>query len=279
MDFTPSSRDRLAVPEGWFELLEWRWPDMIDFVKAEDELMLEMSLPPYATDASAEFPQVAAGRYCFMGTLFVRYPGVVVHGRGEGGRIRVVRCAFSRSRARAIMGEETKLSVEVLQGLLDIRSDILRTLMGLVLREITRSEGISMPALEALHALLATELQRHFDKQVHTSRNGRLAAWRYQRIRARLFECEQPPSNDELAALCGLSARHLNRQFHALTGSTLGAYVEDFRMERARALLGDHEQPIKAIAARLGYAHANSFARAFSKATGMTPREFRQRER
>src|SRR5688572_29100257 len=95
MDFTPTIIENVQLSAGRLELVEWRWPDMIDFVKTESDLMLEMSLPPHATDASAEFPDIDKGNHCFMGTLFVRYPGVTVHGRGEGGHIRVLRCIFS----------------------------------------------------------------------------------------------------------------------------------------------------------------------------------------
>ena len=94
MDFTPTITHSVSLHDGRFELVEWRWPDMIDFMIGEPALMLEMSLPPLATDASAEFPDIDRGNRCFMGTMFIRYPGVMVHGRGEGGHIRVLRAIF-----------------------------------------------------------------------------------------------------------------------------------------------------------------------------------------
>jgi AraC-like DNA-binding protein len=277
MDFTPSSLDCTALRNGSFELVEWQWPSMIDFVKTERELMVEMSLPPHATDASAEFPDIDSGNHCFMGTLFVRYPGIAVHGRGAGGRIRVLRCVFSPSEADTILQRRENPALEVLQGLLDIRSDALRTLMGLALRELTTPGLGAVTSLEALHLLIAAETKRLFARQVHGARTGRLAAWQFRRIRDRLSRHEQAPSNHELAALCGLSLRHLNRQFQALTGNSLGEYVESYQMERARDLLCSTDLPIKTIAARLGFSHANSFARAFRRVTGTTPLAHRQR--
>ncbi|AXB80320.1 helix-turn-helix domain-containing protein [Novosphingobium sp. P6W] len=277
MDFTPHSLDRTALRNGRFELVEWRWPSMIDFVKTESELMVEMSLPPHATDASAEFPEIDSGNHCFMGTLFVRYPGMAVHGRGSGGRIRLLRCVFSANEAGTILQAGENPPLEVLQGLLDIRSDTLRTLMSLTLRELTAPGLGSADALDAFHHLIATEVRRHFARQAHGSHAGRLAAWQFRRIRDRLSRDEQPPSNADLAALCGLSVRHLNRQFQALTGNSLGDYIESHQMERARNMLCGGDLPIKTIAAQLGYSHANSFARAFRRVSGTTPLTYRQR--
>lgn len=276
MDFTPTITHSVSLHGGRFELVEWRWPDMIDFTIREPALMLEMSLPPLATDASAEFPDIDRGNRCFMGTMFIRYPGIMVHGRGEGGHIRVLRAIFSGQHAAAILGEDDVPPVQVLQGLLDIRNDALRFMMRQALRELTRPEAQSTDALEALHTLVAVEVRRLFERQVHAPTGGRLASWQYRRIRERLLESDVAPSISELAALCGISVRHLHRQFQALTGSTVIAYVDNFRMSRAQALLSDRDMPIKIVASQLGFAHPNSFARAFRRATGMTPLHYRQ---
>lgn len=277
MDFTPEIVEFVHLDEGRFELLEWRWPDMIDHQSKESDLLLEMSLPPQAADASAEFPEIDRGHYCFMGTLFVRYPGVAIHGRGEGGHIRILRCSFSDAQARSILGQAEMPPLTVLQGLLDIRSESLRQLMGLVLRELTVAHDRSLEAFKALHALLAIELRRFLDQQRPALFHGRLAGWQYRRIRERLSTDGARATVAELADLCGISVRHLNRLFPALTGSTIGDYVKNFWIDRAKTLLAEGDMPIKAIAVEIGFAHPNSFARAFKQATGMTPQIFRQR--
>jgi AraC-like DNA-binding protein len=276
MDFTPTIIARVSLEHGRIDLVEWHWPDMIDFVLAEGELMLEMSLPPYATDATAEFPDIAPGRHAFVGTLFIRYPGVAVHGRSAGGRIRVLRCVFSAGPAGAILGGAAVPPLGVLQRLLDLRSKPLRAMMGLALRELTGVATPSQDALEAIHSLVAVELRRLFERQPHGTSGGRLAGWQYRRIRARLSQDGAVPTVAELAALCGISTRHLHRQFHALTGSSVADYVENFWVERARTMLAHSDAQIKAIAQATGFSHPNSFARAFRRATGMTPRAFRQ---
>jgi AraC family transcriptional regulator len=54
--------------------------------------------------------------------------------------------------------------------------------------------------------------------------------------------------------------------------------VERCRVEHARRLLAA-DQSVKAIAYSLGFASPSGFCFAFRRATGETPREFRQRAR
>lgn len=273
----PDIVNRVILPHGRIDVLEWRWPDIIAFTLTERELMLEMSLPPYATDAAAEFPEIAPGQHCFVGTLFMRFPNVAMRGRGEGGHIRVLRVVFDEELACAALGDE-RPSLEVMQGMLDIRNDSLRKIMTLTLREMNSQEECSEKALAALQTLALVEISRLLKRRVQASPGGRLAAWRYRRIRERLSQGGTLPRASELAALCGISVRHLNRQFQALTGRTVADYVTNYWVEQAKAMLGDGEASIKNVAFALGFSHANSFARAFGRATGETPKHYRQRQ-
>lgn len=276
MDFVPIVVSRIAAPAGRIELLEWHWPEILEYSRRESELMLEMSLPPHSTDASAEFPEVAPGQRCFMGTLFVRYPGLTVHGRGEGRRSRVVRCTFSQKAARAIIPPERPVPpIDFLHALLDIRSESLRALLRLAYRELTNLSDPSVQAADALLRLAAIELGRLFAEERGTNPGGRLAPWQHRRIRERVAEGGRPTAA-ELAALCGISTRHLHRQFGALTGTTIAGYVENHRIEEAKTLLATTDDPIKAIGAACGFEHANSFSRAFRRSTGLSPNAYRQ---
>lgn len=276
MDMTPTILAAVALPQGRVEMLEWQWPDIIDFQTATDELMLEMSLPPFATDSSAAFPDLDPDNRCFVGTLFVRFPHVMIHGRGEGGRIRVLRLVFDEGLAERMRSENTAPSVDMLKALLDIRSDSLRRVMDLILREIGTQDERSPEALSAMQTLAAIELQRVFERANQATNSGRLAGWQYRKIRVALAQANMPPTVAELASLCGISARHLNRQFQALTGSTVADYVTHYWIERAKTMLAQGDMPIKKIAFALGFSHANSFARTFRHATGLAPKSYRQ---
>lgn len=275
-DFTPTVLASIAAPAGRAELLEWHWPSMLDFTSAEDELMVEMSLPPYAADASACLPDIAPDKRCFMGTLFVRWPGVTVSGRSEGGRIQIVRCVIAKDKAAPLLALRPNPDAAFMRALLAIRSDALRSLMRLLHRELTNPLDPSPAAVSALVELVVIELARIIAQPAAPAGTGRLAAWQFRRIRERLAEPGPVPSVAELAQMCGISARHLHRQFIALTGKTVADYIEATRIEEAKRLLGNSARPIKAVAEACGFAHANSFARAFRRYTGLTPLAFRQ---
>ena len=268
---------QVMLPQGRLELIEWQWPDMIDFLRTETELMIEMSVPPFATDACAEFPEIACGEHCFMGTLFIRYPGIAVHGRGEGGHIRVLRLVFPANVAKAILDAGTQPSLQLLQSLLDIRSAALRMLMRLAFRELTNATERSPVAMTAILELVAIELRRLLGQRSEGASSGRLAGWQHRRIRDRLTAEGAVPTVAELAGLCGISPRHLHRQFLALTGMTVAKYVESFQIERAKEMLATSVFPVQHIGFACGFSHPNSFARAFRRATGIPPLAFRQK--
>ncbi|MEV7281243.1 helix-turn-helix domain-containing protein [Streptomyces sp. NPDC093111] len=74
-----------------------------------------------------------------------------------------------------------------------------------------------------------------------------------------------------------LSLRHLYNLF-ADEPLTLSAHIRRSRLERARTDLGRGEpngQPVRAIAARWGFASATAFSRAFRETYGTTPTEHR----
>jgi AraC family transcriptional regulator len=274
MDQAPTILASVQTAPGRAELVEWHWPTMLDFSHVEHALMVEMALPPYAAEASACLPDLDPQRRCLMGTLFVRWPGVTVAGRSEGGHIRVVRCVLDADRARALLQLRPDPDPAFIKSLLSIRSEALRTLMQLLRRELANPVDRSEAAIAALVDLIAVELERLIARP-RGSATGRLAGWQFRRIRERLAGPGPAPGVAELAALCGISARHLHRQFLALTGATVADYIEATRIEQAKHLLTTHDQPIRAVAQACGFAHANSFARAFRRSTGLSPLAFR----
>jgi len=80
-----------------------------------------------------------------------------------------------------------------------------------------------------------------------------------------------------LAAHTGQSPRHFARLFHAEVGITPAAWVEATRIEAARRLLEAGNDAPKQVAAKCGFANADTLRRAFVKHVGVTPAEFRRR--
>lgn len=82
---------------------------------------------------------------------------------------------------------------------------------------------------------------------------------------------------DRLADVACVSKFHFQRQFSALFGLSVGAYIVRLRLRRAAWQLAFRPQVrIGDIAAQAGYENAESFARAFRQHSGLSPSEFRQ---
>ncbi|MFJ2510038.1 GlxA family transcriptional regulator [Streptomyces griseoviridis] len=86
-------------------------------------------------------------------------------------------------------------------------------------------------------------------------------------------------SVDALAARAALSPRHFARAFEAETGVTPGRYVDQVRVEHARRLLEDTGDGVEEISRASGYGTPEAMRRAFLKALGTPPAEYRRRFR
>ncbi|MBC2900481.1 GlxA family transcriptional regulator [Streptomyces cupreus] len=82
---------------------------------------------------------------------------------------------------------------------------------------------------------------------------------------------------EALAARAGLSPRHFARAFRAETGTTPGRYVDRVRLEHARRLLEDTAGGVEEISRASGYGTPEAMRRAFLKALGTAPAEYRRR--
>ncbi len=71
------------------------------------------------------------------------------------------------------------------------------------------------------------------------------------------------------------SQRHFIRLFSSAYNTTPQKYLMSIRIRRACTLLKDSTLPITEIALRCGFSDSNYFSRAFKKANGMTPSQYR----
>ena len=89
---------------------------------------------------------------------------------------------------------------------------------------------------------------------------------------------DETPSVARLAASLGCSVRTLQTSYRAVYGTTVQADIVALRVERAKALLADTRIPVGEIPAKLGFASPMHFARLFRARTGMSMREWRNRQ-
>ena len=72
-----------------------------------------------------------------------------------------------------------------------------------------------------------------------------------------------------------LNSSYASRCFSRRFGCTLGDYICQVRLERARLLLRSTTAPVHNIALNVGYPEANYFSRLFKKHIGLTPQQYR----
>ena len=70
--------------------------------------------------------------------------------------------------------------------------------------------------------------------------------------------------------------RTLKRRFKAATGTTLIEYIQNLRIEEAKALLETGKMPVDDISVAVSYEDASFFRRLFKRLTGLTPSQYRR---
>lgn len=80
----------------------------------------------------------------------------------------------------------------------------------------------------------------------------------------------------DIGAHVHLSASYVCTFFKSETGQTLNQYLTEYRMERAKQLLGDLRYKISEISSKVGYSDGNYFGKSFKKYSGFSPSEYRE---
>lgn len=82
----------------------------------------------------------------------------------------------------------------------------------------------------------------------------------------------------DIALHAGLSERHLNRLFKSTIGSTISAFVQQKRLEKASALLKHSNLPVQQVAGYCGFASLAHFTTWFSRQMHQPPSQFRHQK-
>jgi AraC family transcriptional regulator len=159
---------------------------------------------------------------------------------------------------------------------MDLRCTRIHSLLSQISRELYNPGFASEMMVEGLSMALLVETARlQRELQEKSVSGGGLAPVNLRRIRERVLELGTPPSLESLAALCNLSKRHMMRAFRESTGQTIGLFIQQSALDKARHRLRNTDAPIGDIAAELGFKTNSSFSTAFRRLTGESPRKYR----
>ena len=170
-------------------------------------------------------------------------------------------------------------SADLLAEALDIRSGELRGAMLRLANELANPGFASELMIEAISTEVLVLLQRHLlgpKGDGPAQRGGVLDRGQLRRIEDLADNPGPSPGIADLASACGISERHFSRLFRLATGRSAAQFVAERRIERARDRLAGSRAPIKQIAWEAGFESPAAFATAFRRATGQSPRAFRQ---
>jgi len=255
------------------QLVNFTFNQPVDDTLMLDEAVVDLCLSPRPDGACARFANWERNRFEKFGDLFFLPAGLEAHTRASSGRQRSVISRFNADMLSRWFDGELEWTDRALSSTLNISSVKVRQLMQRIASELATPGFASDMMIELLNMQLAIELARFF-RDMPDQFTGGLAPWRLRTIDDRIAQFESTPTLEELSRLVGLSVRQLTRGFRNSRGISIGAYVEEQRVEEARRLLGT-DLSIKDIAWRLGFASPSGFTHAFRKTTGETPRNFR----
>lgn len=246
--------------------------------------LFNLSLTERPPSARGYFENMGEG-YRPVGDLFFLPKGQRYLARGGPGRHKTLFVEMQSDALSADVLADDGLDLgnsdgQLLHACMNLRFDRLRGLLMQIGQEVQAPGFASALMLEGLGISLLAETLRVLERtRQSATRKGGLAPWRLRMIEARVRDGEGAPSLAELADVCGLSRRQLMRAFREETGQTVGAFVHNLALDRARNLLDTTDLPVGQVAACVGFSSSGAFSTAFRRATGDSPRSFRLKRR
>jgi AraC family transcriptional regulator len=262
---------------GHAEVIRRIWDEPIDVVGIPDEHRLEFAMLPRSGAARGCFPdRQAIQQFERFGEIFFFPAGQVVHARSHCRHQYSVVCSFRPEAAEVWFQRGLRWTDARLQASLNITNPSLRSLLSRLGKEL-RNPGFAGAALiELMAGQIGIELARYLTSIEEPPRTGGLSTRNLRLIDERLAQDGAAPTLTELACLCGLSVRHVTRAFRVSRRCSIGSYIVECRIQRAKQLLASGVS-VKWIAYTMGFNSPATLSTAFRRATGECPRDYLDR--
>jgi AraC family transcriptional regulator len=246
-------------------------------LRLEGHYHLDLSLTPRPPRTEICFTERwRAHRFETAGTLFMVPPEEEFRIRSEPCRLGLVVCNLATDVLTELFEGDFEWTDQRLAASLDVvNGDISRLLLGIG-EEVRRPSFGSEIMVEAMVMQLAVLLSRQFRNSPEHPPRGGLAQWQLRILDELLAGSDRIITLSELATACRLSTRHLSRAFLASRGQSIGSYVADHRLEKAKRLLARGER-VQDVSQGLGFSSPSNFCSAFRRSTGCSPGQFQRR--
>ncbi len=280
VDDVPSIEAEFSVCGAIIEVGSYDWSPSVERTQYVGEHTLCVTLTPPHAYARGCHAVNGTEPLVDVGDMILIPAGIPFRSCASGGPIRFVRCRYEPAWFEKLTGFAPAWDEDALSACIDIKSPALYSNMLRLAHEAV-SPGLRAEILvEAICMTTAVELARYIKAAIPQPgiKSGGLTPWQLRRV-LEYIDANPGPNGaamEELATLCGVSPRHLRRQFKQTLGRTVSSYRRDICLEKAKALLRDTELPIKTIAGNLGFTGVGTFGSIFRDAMGITPRVFRQ---
>ena len=161
-----------------------------------------------------------------------------------------------------------------------VRDEIINQVGNSIVSEMTNESAAGRMFVETASLMLAAHLLRTYGDS-GSSKSFESTAHRldHARLRRVLDHISVHLADEitvaELARVAGLSTFHFARMFALAVGISPNRYVSRLRLEQAMADAAAGKLSLAQIAFKSGFSSQASFTRAFRRATGITPGEYR----
>jgi AraC family transcriptional regulator len=186
--------------------------------------------------------------------------------------------AFSRLETEFDLPQSPGQSIRYMSG---VQDSIIDQIALSVLREMSDPTPSGRMLVETASLFLAARLlHEHSESPAHRLQREPKFGLDNVRLRRVLGYIEEHLTEEitvgDLATIACLSAFHFTRAFAASVGAPPHSYVRKRRLERAKRLLAAGKLSLNEIPFDCQFSSQSSFTRAFRRATGVTPANYRR---
>jgi AraC family transcriptional regulator len=259
---------------GDVQIVRRLWNEPIDVVGVASEHRLEFAMLPRSGASRGCFPdRESTSQFQRFGEVFFFPAGQVVHAKSSCRHQFSVVCNFRPEAVEFWFHGGLQWTPARLQAGLNITNPSIRSLLSRLGEELRNPGFAGATLIEMMAGQAGIELARHLTGIQEPPTTGGLSAANLRLIDERLAQDGVPPNLTDLAGLCGLSVRHLTRAFRASRRCSIGSYIAECRIERAKQLLASG-MSVKRVAYTMGFSSPAALSTAFRRATGERPRDY-----